>query len=138
MNSKIQIEIDLQLRYLWLGFGYALLVALAVLSLIPGPDIGVNDKLMHFLAYGLLSGWFSLIVRYPRSLWLVFFGLTGFGLLMEYLQGLTSYRMPDIGDAVANGLGVLLGMASRFSPLRRIMAKVDERLHALFYAAGSN
>jgi VanZ family protein len=119
------------LRKIWTGFGYALLVAVAVLSLIPGPDVGGSDKLMHFLTYMLLSGWFSLIVKYPRSLWLVLVGLIFFGLLMEYLQGLTSYRMQDFDDATANSLGVMVGIGSRFTALREMMVKVDRYLHGL-------
>ena len=65
MNSGLRTEFDLQLRNIWLSLGYALLVAVAVLSLIPGPDIGGSDKLLHFTTYAILSGWFSLIVRSP-------------------------------------------------------------------------
>ncbi|TDJ30626.1 MAG: hypothetical protein E2O57_01050 [Gammaproteobacteria bacterium] len=122
---------ELQLRKLWLGLGYALLVAVAVLSLIPGPDVGGSDKFLHFTTYALLSGWFSLLVKYPRSLWLVFIGLTFFGVSMEYLQGMTSYRFQDINDAIANSLGAMVGIICHFSPLRRILVKIDKRLYTL-------
>ena len=131
MDGKPQAEFELHLRKIWTGIGYALLVAVAVLSLIPGPEVGDSDKLLHFLTYMLLSGWFSLIVKYPRSLWLVLVGLISFGLLMEYLQGLTSYRMQDIDDAMANSLGVMVGIVSRYSALREMMMKVDRYLHDL-------
>ena len=131
MNSGLRTEFDLQLRNIWLSLGYALLVAVAVLSLVPGPDIGGSDKLIHFTTYAILSGWFSLIVRYSRSLWLVLTGLILFGLLMEYLQGLTSYRLQDMNDAIANSFGVMVGISCRFSPLRGILTRVDKRLHAL-------
>lgn len=106
-------------------------MAIAVLSLIPGPDIGDSDKLVHFLTYALLSGWFSLVVKYSRTLWVVLFGLIAFGLLMENLQGLTSYRFQDMDDAIANGLGVMVGITIHFSPLRGILVKIDRFLHAL-------
>jgi len=131
MNAKSQAEFELHLRKTWTGIGYVLLVAVAVLSLVPGPDVGGSDKLLHFFTYLLLSGWFSLVVKNLKSLWLVLFGLIAFGLLLEYLQGLTSYRMQDINDAMANSLGVMVGIASRFSLLRDTMVKVDRYLHAL-------
>jgi len=126
------IEIDLRLRKIWLSIGYALLSMTAVLSLIPipGPDIGGGDKLVHFVTYALLSGWFSLIVKYSRTLWTVLFGLIAFGFLMEYLQGFTSYRRQDIDDAIANSVGVMVGMAIHFSPLRGLLVKFDKFLHA--------
>lgn len=126
------IEIDLHLRKIWLSIGYALLSMTAVLSLIPGPDIGSSDKLIHFVTYALLSGWFSLIVKYSRTLWAVLFGLIAFGFLMEYLQGFTSYRRQDIDDAIANSVGVMVGMAIHFSPLRGLLVKFDKFLHARF------
>lgn len=126
------IEIDLRLRKIWLSIGYALLSMTAVLSLIPGPDIGGGDKLVHFVTYALLSGWFSLIVKYSRTLWVVLFGLIAFGLLMEYLQGFTSYRRQDIDDAIANSAGVMVGIAIHFSPLRGMLVNFDKFLHARF------
>ena len=132
MNSKLQVEFELHCRNIWLGFGYGLLATVAVLSLIPGPDVGGSDKLIHFIVYLVISSWFSLIVKRPRTLWLVIFGLIAFGFLMEYLQGMTSYRMQDFNDAMANSLGVVLGIASRFSPLRRLLMIVDRYLYALF------
>ena len=126
------IEIDLRLRKIWLSIGYALLSMTAVLSLIPGPDIGGGDKLVHFVTYALLSGWFSLIVKNTRTLWAVLFGLIAFGLLMEYLQGFTSYRRQDIDDAIANSAGVMVGIAIHFSPLRGMLVNFDKFLHARF------
>ncbi len=126
------IEIDLHLRKVWLSIGYALLSITAVLSLIPGPDIGSSDKLIHFVTYALLSGWFSLIVKYSRTLWTVLFGLIAFGFLMEYLQGFISYRRQDIDDAIANSVGVMVGIAIHYSPLRGMVIKFDKFLHARF------
>ncbi len=131
MNSKPQAEFELYLQKTWTRIGYALLVVVAVLSLIPGPDIGGGDKWLHFFTYALLSCWFSLTARNLKSLWLVFFGLIFFGFLMEFLQGMTSYRMQDLQDAMANSLGVMIGIACRFSPLRAMMVRVDKGLHAL-------
>jgi VanZ family protein len=104
----------------------------AVLSLAPTtPNVGDSDKLGHFLAYAVLSIAFSIIIRQRLSLWWVLFGLIAFGILMEYLQGLTGYRYADPEDALANSIGVVFGLLFHFSPLRRVLLKVDAYLHCL-------
>jgi VanZ family protein len=122
----------LHLRPLWFGLACVLLLVVAVLSLAPvTPDIGGSDKLGHFLAYAVLSIVFSVIIRQRKSLWWVLFGLIIFGILMEYLQGLTGYRYADPEDALANSMGVVFGSLFHFSPLRRVLLKVDAYLHRL-------
>ncbi len=130
MNKDAQSE--LHLRPLWFGLAYAQLLVVTVLSLTPVvPNIGGSDKLGHFLAYAVLSLAFSLIIRQRTSLWWVLFGLIAFGILMEYLQGLTGYRYADPEDALANSIGVVFGLLFHFSPLRRVLLKVDAYLHGL-------
>lgn len=128
MNKNIPFE--LHLRPLWFGLAYAQLLVVAVLSLTPTvPEVGGGDKLSHFLAYAALSIAFSLIIRQRKSLRWILFGLIAFGVLMEYLQGLTDYRYADPEDAVANSIGVIFGLLFHFSPLRLILVKVDAYLH---------
>lgn len=128
MNQNRQFE--LHLRTLWFALAYALLLVVAILSLAPAtPNVGDSDKLGHFLAYATLSMVFSVIVRQRVSLWRVLFGLIAFGVLMEYLQGLTGYRYSDPEDALANSIGVVFGLLSHFSPLRLVLQKVDVYLH---------
>ena len=116
---------ELRLTKYWFALAYILLLVLGILSLMPAPDIGGNDKTAHFVAYAALSAWFSLIVEQRKSLWRILFGLISYGLLLEYLQSLTSYRQGDVADAVANSLGVITGLAFYFSPLRRVLRLVD-------------
>lgn len=121
---------DLHLRSLWFGLAFALLLVVAVLSLAPAtPNVGGSDKLGHFLAYAALSIAFSVIIRQRKSLWWVLFGLIAFGILMEYLQGLTGYRYADPEDALANSIGVVFGLLFHFSPLRRALLKVDSYIY---------
>jgi VanZ family protein len=123
---------ELHLRPLWFGLAYTLLLVVAVLSLAPAtPNVGGSDKLGHFLAYAVLSIAFSIIIRQRLSLWWVLFGLIAFGILMEYLHGLTGYRYADPEDALANSIGVVFGLLFHFSPLRRVLLKVDAYLHCL-------
>ena len=132
MNSYTPFE--LHLKPLWLGLVYLLLLIITILSLIPTTDstnLGNSDKLAHFLAYAALSTGFSLVIQQRRSLWWVFFGLNGYGLLLEYLQGLTGYRTADINDAIANSIGVVAGLFAHFSPLRGFLQRIDFRLYRL-------
>ncbi len=118
----------LKLGKLWYALGLALLLAVAVLSLLPVPDVGVGDKVSHVVTYALLGGWFSLLVARPRQLWLVFSGLLVYGALIELLQGMTGYRYAEWGDLLANGLGLLPGLAVYFTPLRRLLLEIDALL----------
>ncbi len=121
---------ELQLPRLWFSLAFALALAVGVFSLIPGPGLGEGDKLMHFLTYAILSAGFSLIIEARKSLWLILFGLISYGLLLEWLQGLTGYRMKDMADALANSLGVISGLGFYFSPLRGILRRLDAWLLA--------
>ena len=46
-------------------------------------------------------------------------GLVSMGVLLEFVQGAaTTYRMADPADALANALGVALGLSTALSPWR--------------------
>ena len=130
MDKDTRTEFELKLAKLWFGLAFIGLLVLGVVSLIPVPDLGGGDKFGHFIAYAMLSAWFSLLVEQRKSLWSILFGLIVYGLLLEFLQGLTSYRSGDLADVVANSLGIITGLAFYFSPLRRILRKVDRWLLA--------
>lgn len=109
-----------------------MLIAVAVLSLVPLPAIGVNDKFSHLITYTLLSAWFALLVVRRRSLLWVIAVLISYGALLEGLQGLTDYRFPEFADLVANSLGVFVGVLLYFTPLYRLLRYLDRRLAAIF------
>ena len=96
-----------RLAWLWYLLGALWLLLVAIFSLIPLPqdDVGVDDKLIHLLAYALLSGWFSLLVRSRILLVWIVAGLVLFGITIELLQSLTHYRYTEWGDVLANSLG---------------------------------
>ncbi len=96
----------------------------------PSPD--VSDKVLHFTAYALLGAVAALAQRRPRVV-LTVVALTGFGLLLEILQGRTSYRSFDLRDLLADALGAAFGalvvavLVSTFSSTRRrSRATLDE------------
>ncbi len=86
MQTKILAE--LKNPRLWFSMAYAMLAIVGVLSLVPAPNVGIegSDKLMHFSTYFVLSVFFTVLVRFNRSLVLIAGGLISYGVLLEFLQ----------------------------------------------------
>ena len=96
---------------------WGLLALITVASLIQGPEGEMlfphQDKLHHAIAYlSLYSlGWWSLYAARPAALkGLLVAGLVFYGMVIEYLQGLTGYRELDAMDLLANLTGIGLGV----------------------------
>ena len=88
-----------------------LLTTVLILSLVSVGDtkqlfVG-QDKLFHMLAIG---PYLLLIQAYQNlfNLWLLAACLLTFGLVVEVLQFFTGYREAEVGDLVANTLGIYL------------------------------
>lgn len=118
--------------WLWAGLWCVGVAATVVLSLMPVPDLGRlpsgGDKLEHFLTYALLAA--GAVQLYPRwrSLLSVGIGLVLMGIGLEYAQGaLTTYRMMDRADALANTLGVIAGLGLQLTPWRDLLLRFDRR-----------
>lgn len=119
-----------QLRRLRLyqGMGGLLVLALIWVSLAPlatAPDFPSSDKFGHVLAYFVLTIWFAQIVRRPKPLVICAGLLVGLGVALEWAQGFTTYRYTEAADAVANALGVSLGVLAGFSPLGNVLARLE-------------
>lgn len=107
---------------LWLLF-------LLVVSLIPMPGPKTHlpaDKLEHFIAHGITA---VLVIRHliarGRKGRLVVSSIliaSFYGALLEVLQGLTPYRQPSLGDALANTAGAVV-----FSMVYAAAAKRNSR-----------
>ena len=67
------------------------------------------DKIIHLSTYALLyiCAWLA----FPGDLlsWMLHGGLLAYGLLIEGLQSLTSYRSAELADILANATGLGLG-----------------------------
>ena len=118
--------------WLWAGLWMLAIAAVVIGSLLPSqdlPSVDVDDKLQHFVAYAALSaGAVQLFAR--RLSWCfvcVLLVLMGIGL--EVLQAQMALgRMLDRNDALANTIGVLIGLATAFTPLRDVLLRFDRRL----------
>lgn len=87
-------------------------LVIAVLSLLPGGDLpkqNLNDKLNHFIAYGVLMVLVTL-ARGRMALIGAMALIIVYGLGLEALQGVMPYgRSASWLDALANTGGVLIG-----------------------------
>jgi len=122
----------LHLIRLWYLLGAMMLLVVGALSLIPMPDVGVGDKLSHLVTYVFLGGWFGLLAANRRVLCWTVVGLMAYGILLELLQGMTTYRYAEWGDVLANGSGILIGVVVYFTPLARLLGYVDRKLSLIF------
>ena len=117
---------------LWLGLWVFAIVCVIALSLMnlsglpPVPEGG--DKVEHFLAYALLSASAVQLFAKRRACLLMAALLVALGVSLEFAQGaLTTTRMADSRDALANTLGVLAGLLTVFMPLRHVLQRLDAR-----------
>ena len=134
MNRRPRFGRSLKpLRWPWAWSAlWCLAIALVVAgSLLPAPDLPNppgSDKLHHFIAYSLLAaGAVQLFARWP-SLLGAGLGLVLLGIGLEHLQGATDSRMADRLDALANTLGVIAGLATRLTPARDLLLRLEARL----------
>ena len=114
---------------LWSGPWCVAIAAVVVVSLAPPPPmppVEGGDKIGHFLAYGVLAAAaVQLYARWPALLG-AGLGLVLMGIGLEWAQGaLTDTRQMERADALANTLGVIAGLATRVTPLRDLLLRLD-------------
>lgn len=118
---------------LWLGLWVAAIVVVVVVCLMPPPPLPPlpenSDKIEHLLAYFLLSAAAVQLFASRRALLWAALGLVLLGVGIEFAQGLlTSTRAADPRDALANTLGVALGMGTVLTPWRDLLLRWEKRL----------
>ena len=122
---------ELKLKKLWLTIGWLLIAIIWYLSLTPAPmpDMGIDntDKLGHFLAYGLLMGWFAQIYHQTKLRILLVIAFILMGIVIEFVQGMTDYRSFQYADMLADSLGVFLALAISRGSLARILLTIELR-----------
>jgi VanZ family protein len=100
------------MRTVWRASGWLLIAAIIFLSLTPHPievHIPNGDKLNHLLAYAALMGWWSQLHASSVERLRLALSFAALGIIMEYAQGFTPTRQPEVLDALANIAGILIG-----------------------------
>jgi VanZ family protein len=115
----------------WCALWCLAIASVVVVSLMPPPpmpDFEGSDKVSHFAAYFVLAAGAVQLFRNWPALLGAGLGLVLLGIGIEYAQGaLTETRMADARDALANTLGVIAGLATRLTPLRDLLLRMDGR-----------
>lgn len=120
------------LRYFrwWLVLGWLIVAAVIYLSLASKMPVSVplrfGDKVGHFIAYGVLMGWF--VQLFQSRPWLILHAvlLVAMGIGLEFIQGYYGRRF-EYADMAANTLGVMLGLALAWTPLGSLLQRVEGR-----------
>lgn len=119
----------------WLGVWIAAILIVIALSLIAPPPMPFEpphnfDKLEHLLAYASLAFGAVQLFAQRRALVFASIGLIALGIALEFAQGflVPDLRQMDMADALANSLGVALGMACSMTPLARTLQRLEARL----------
>ena len=117
---------------LWLGLWWLAIALVALGSLLPAMLLPVvpegGDKFEHLLGYGLLAAIAVQVFATRDALLRAALGLVLLGVALELAQGwFTATRAMDPMDALANTLGVALGMATVLTPVRDWLLRVEKR-----------
>lgn len=121
---------DLKFRKLWLTIGFGMICLIVYFSLSRHMPIGSfshSDKLQHILAYGAIMWWFSLLYPIKRQPLLAATFLL-MGLILDYSQSFVGWRVFDMLDVIANGIGILLGWLLTKTPLGFTLARIERLL----------
>ena len=114
---------------MWLGLWLLGIAALVVVCLLPGadlPKVNVSDKLEHALAFLLLSAAAVQLFVRGKPLAIIALGLLALGAGIELAQALlTTSRMMEAADLLADAIGVAVGAASAWTPLKDVLLRID-------------
>ena len=85
-----------------------------------------TDKWLHGITFLVLSLWFTGLYA-VRSFWRVATGLLAFGLVIEVLQRMISYRTADLIDLAADAAGIGIGLLAGVAGLAGWCLRVENR-----------
>ena len=86
-------------------------IVITILSLLPpssGVEVHVNDKIGHFLAYGVWMINLGLLFN-KNHYWKIIVSILVFSCTMEFFQSFIPGREVSIYDLLANTIGALIG-----------------------------
>ena len=127
------MAVTLQYRKWWLGLGLLLVATIVYMTLTPRPQdlmfgLKIWDKYLHTLGYFAMMGWFVQIYHERQQRLLLAALFVMLGIVLEFLQYLGGVRYMEVGDMIANGLGVAIAWLLSFTPFSRVLPWVDHRL----------
>ncbi len=118
--------------WLWFALWCLAIAIVAAVSLGPPPPLpelpSGTDKIEHALAYALLAFGAVQIFDSRSTCAVAGVALVIIGIGIEFAQGaFTVDRLRDPFDAIANAIGVLIGLASRATPARDWLLRFERR-----------
>jgi VanZ family protein len=113
---------------LW-GGAWAVVAALLLLPL-DLPGLQGSDGVAHFLLFGTMAFAAVGFSRRPGQLASLAAATIVLGMTLEYAQGFVPHRSPEITDALANGMGGLVGYALALLVLYFVIRPAEPRLAA--------
>ncbi|MFT3763653.1 MAG: VanZ family protein [Pseudoxanthomonas sp.] len=116
----------------WLCLWWLAVAVVVAACLLPSPDLPPmpqgGDKVEHVLAFFALAASAVQLYATRRALAFVAVGLLLLGIGIEWAQGaFTTDRSADPFDALADAVGIALGMATALTPLRDLLLRLDGR-----------
>ena len=120
-------------RRTWIALGICYIAFIIIASLSRTPDVELEithaDKIIHFLLYFILVGWFAQLYPKASSRWFILIGAVLLGMIIEYLQEMTAYRRFDYADEVANAIGAGCAYLLAKTRFDRLLTRLDQKLH---------
>ena len=119
--------LELRFPWLWMGIGWLLVAGVCIGSLLPAGDVQIvlNDKLLHFVSYFVLTIWFSGL--YGRIGYYAFIAVVviALGAALDLMQTTTATRTFDLFDVFANAGGALVGFVLSLAILGGWCSRVE-------------
>lgn len=115
-------KIWLALAWLWVG----VLIFLSLTTVAVPVVVSWQDKIGHIVLYAIPMWWFMQLYPGQRH-WLIALGLFLLGAGLEYAQSFHPMRHMDYYDMAANGIGIMLGWLTLFTPVSRLFVAVEQK-----------
>lgn len=130
--TQAQSAVALTYRRVWLLLGLIWIGIVCYTSLASIKDVPMLstphfDKLVHFMVYAGLMGWFAQLYWSMRSRLVLVCGFILMGVGVEFLQGLTPERRFEYADMLANTAGVLVAWRLARGRLQQLLHLLETR-----------
>ncbi len=129
-----------KLRYLalWQIIGLHLAIMVLLTAFLPieldQTRIPHLDKILHFLVWGTLTAWFLLVFPGRKRGALIAAAMLGLSITLESMQGLTPFGGdPSLFDVLADLVGICVAGILIFSPLKRLLLRIERKLSPARY-----